>query len=98
MKFTASGGGNFENPEPGSYAAVCIRMIDLGTQEVTWQGATKLQHKIKIVWELSETMKDGRPFLAMRDFTVSLHEKSGLRQFLAGWRGRDQKVGAGGTA
>ncbi len=91
MKLTANsgGGGNFENPEPGTYPAVCVRIIDMGTQESEWQGEKKSAHKLKIVWELSETMSDGRPFLAMRDFTVSLHEKSGLRKFLSGWRGRD---------
>ncbi len=61
----------------------------MGTQESTWQGATKYAHKVKIVFELSEKMSDGRPFITMRDFTVSLHEKSGLRGFLKSWRGRD---------
>jgi hypothetical protein len=87
MKF-AAGGGSFENPEAGSYAAVCIRMIDLGTQEITWEGTTKFQHKVKIVWELSEKMADGRPFITMRDYTVSLHEKAQLRKDLESWRGR----------
>lgn len=91
MKFavTASSSKQFENPEPGTYPAVCIRIIDMGTQETEWQGEKKKAHKVKIVWELSELMSDGRPFIAMRDFTVSLHEKSTLRKFLAGWRGRD---------
>lgn len=90
MKFVAnSSSKSFENPEPGTYPAVCTRIIDLGTQQSEWQGEKKTAHKVKIVWELSELMSDGRPFLAMRDFTVSLHEKSGLRKFLAGWRGRD---------
>lgn len=90
MKFSAnSSDKKFENPDPGSYSAVCIRMIDLGTQETTWQGEKKTAHKCKIVFELSEKMSDGRPFIAMRDFTISLHEKSALRAFLTGWRGRD---------
>lgn len=88
MKFAATG-GSFENPQPGAYPAVCTKMIDLGTQETTWQGATKLAHKVKIVFELSEKMTDGRPFITMRDFTVSLHENAQLRKFLASWRGRD---------
>jgi hypothetical protein len=32
---------------------------------------------------------DGKPFTLSRDFTLSLHERSGLRPFLVGWRGRD---------
>jgi hypothetical protein len=91
MKFstTSTSSKAFENPQPGSYGAVCIRLIDMGTQETTWQGEKKSAHKVKIVFELDEMMSDGRPFIAMRDFTVSLHEKSALRQFLSGWRGRD---------
>ena len=88
MKFEAKG-STFENPPAGAYPAVCIRMIDLGTQETTWQGATKMAHKVKIVFELNEKMSDGRPFIVMRDFTVSLHENAQLRKFLASWRGRD---------
>jgi hypothetical protein len=88
MKFEAKG-GTFENPPTGAHPAVCIRMIDLGTQETTWEGATKYAHKVKIVFELDEKMADGRPFITMRDFTVSLHEKAALRIFLKNWRGRD---------
>ena len=88
MKFAARG-DTFENPPAGAYPAVCTKMIDLGTQETTWQGATKYAHKVKIVFELSEKMSDGRPFISMRDFTVSLHENAQLRKFLASWRGRD---------
>jgi hypothetical protein len=88
MKF-ASTSGTFENPPAGAHPAVCTKMIDLGTQETTWQGTTKFAHKVKIVFELAEKMKDGRPFLTMRDFTVSLHENASLRAFLASWRGRD---------
>lgn len=88
MKFAASG-GDFKQVEPGSYSAVLTKMIDLGTQEIVWQGASKFAHKVKMVWELSELMPDGRPFITSRDFTVSLHEKSALRGFLNGWRGRD---------
>lgn len=90
MKFSSnSSDKKFENPEPGTYPAVCIRLIDMGTQTSDWKGEKKTAHKVKLVWELSEKMTDGRPFIAIRDFTVSLHEKSALRGFLSGWRGKD---------
>lgn len=79
----------FDNPPPGTYGAVCYRVIDLGTQEVKWEGETKYQRKVYIGFELDEKMEDGRPYVAGRKFTVSLHEKAALRQFLKGWRGRD---------
>ena len=91
MVWTSKSGGDkkFENPQPGTYGAVCYRVIDLGTQEVKWEGDTKNQNKVFIGFELDEKMEDGRPFVIGRKFTVSLHEKSGLRAFLKGWRGRD---------
>lgn len=88
MKFSTSS-KKFENPEPGTYAAVCTRIVDLGTQRSNWQGEEKFAHKVQLFWEINENMTDGRPFMVSRQFTVSLHEKAGLRQFLAGWRGRD---------
>lgn len=79
----------FENPPAGTFGAVCIKVIDLGTQAVTWEGDTKHQRKVFIQWELDENMEDGRPFVTGRKFTVSMHEKATLRAFLKGWRGRD---------
>lgn len=79
----------FENPQPGTYGAICYRLIDLGTQEVKWEGEIKHQPKVFIGFELDENMEDGRPFVVGRKFTVSMHEKASLRAFLKGWRGRD---------
>ena len=79
----------FENPPPGTYGAVCIKVIDLGTQAVTWEGDTKYQRKVFIQWELDELMEDKRPFVTGRKFTVSLHSKATLRKFIENWRGRD---------
>lgn len=89
MKWTQSSGSTFQNAEPGSHAAVCTRVIDLGTQSSEWQGEKKFARKVTIGFELDDTMEDGRPFYTSRTFTVSLHEKSALRKFLSGWRGRD---------
>lgn len=88
MKF-ASTGKEFENAPAGVYPAVCVKMVDLGHQETTWQGATKMAHKVMIAWELSEKMSDGRPFLVSSYYTVSLHENAQLRKHLASWRGKD---------
>jgi hypothetical protein len=81
-------GGTYEQPEPGSYAAVCFRFIDIGTQSSEFNGETKIQHKIIIAWELDEKMKDGKPFSISEFYTASLHEKSKLRAHLEAWRGR----------
>lgn len=89
MLFTDSGGGDFEQPEPGSYAANCYRIIDLGTQHGEYQGIPNDKHQCLISFELDEKMADGRPFAVSKFYTVSLSEKANLRKDLVGWRGRD---------
>jgi hypothetical protein len=88
MKLTEGNGKAFEKHPAGTPVATLIKIIDLGTQEITWQGATKLSHKIRFVWESTELMSDNRPFIVQRDFTASLNSKGNLRPFLEGWRGR----------
>ncbi len=81
--------GSFETTPAGAFVARCYRLIDLGTQVVTWQGESKEQHKISIGWELpTELMLDGRPFSAHETYTWSFHEKAKLRGALESWRGR----------
>lgn len=59
-----------------------------------------MQHKIRIGWELFGEDENGQPLTVNIDgkdvpmtisksYTVSLHEKAGLRKDLAAWRGRD---------
>lgn len=79
----------FKNPPAGTFGAACIKVIDLGTQKVDWEGSVKFQRKVFIQWEIDELMEDKRPFVTGRKFTVSMHEKATLRAFLKGWRGRD---------
>jgi hypothetical protein len=81
-------GGNFEKPEPGLFAAVCIQVVDMGTQESEYQGKKKHQRKILVTWEIDQKMKDGRPFLSRKQYTVSLMETANLRADLESWRGR----------
>lgn len=102
MAFIASdsGGGNFKRVPPGAYIGRCYSLVDLGTQLTSGQYGEKLQHKIRIGWELFGEDENGQPLTIDVDgkempltitkgYTVSLHEKSGLRRDLAAWRGRD---------
>lgn len=84
-----TGGGDFENPEPGSYAGVCYKIIDIGTQTSEYQGKTNSRRQVILGWELDELMSDGRPFVVSKFYTASLSEKANLRHDLAAWRGRD---------
>lgn len=89
MKLTDSGGGGFEDPEVGSYAATGLKIIDLGTRESDYQGQKRQRRELILGWELDEKMSDGRPFVVSEFYTASLSEKATLRKVLAGWRGRD---------
>lgn len=88
MYMPPNNGGDFTPPPAGTHLAVCYRVIDLGTQQVDWQGETKQQHKLMLSWELpDEKMDDGRPFSISQRYTFSSHEKARFRQDLEAWRG-----------
>jgi hypothetical protein len=78
----------FELPPTGSLPARCCHVIDLGTQEVSFQNERRHVRKIAIAWQLGERRSDGTPFILSRKFTASLHEKSALRGTIESWRGR----------
>lgn len=80
---------DFELPPAGTHLAVCYRVIDLGTQDSSYQGQTKKQHKVLLSWELpDEKMSDGRPFTISQRYTWSMSEKAALRRDLESWRGK----------
>lgn len=102
MAFIASdnGGGNFKRVPAGVYIGRCYSLVDLGTQFSDGAYGPKSQHKIKIGWELFGEDDTGAPLTIdvdgkqmpltiSKSYTVSLHEKSGLRRDLAAWRGKD---------
>lgn len=88
----SSTGGDFKPIPEGTYIALCVRVIDLGTQISSFQGADKLQRKVLIAWEVPDEMVefDGekRPALIMQRYTASLSDKATLRKHLEAWRGR----------
>lgn len=81
-------GGSFELIPADQYAAVCYRVIDLGTQKTDYQGVIGHKRQIMISWELDAKMEDGRPFAISKWYTLSLSEKSSLRPDLESWRGK----------
>ena len=84
--------GNVQAPA-GAHVARCIRVIDLGTQEKTFQNETKSAHQILITWELPTQLMsggehDGKPYTISQRYTASLSPKATLRKILESWRGR----------
>lgn len=82
-------GGDFAPCPAGTHAAICIQVIDLGTQETSFEGNIDHKRQIRIAWELpDERMSDGRPFTIGKTYTFSSHKKAGLRLHLESWRGQ----------
>lgn len=96
---TAGNGSNFRRVPSGVHIARCTSVIDLGTQSVVFKDETKQQHKIQVSWEVLGEDEAGVPLTVERDgkemplviskrYTLSLHEKAGLRRDLEAWRGK----------
>lgn len=89
MGLTVSGKGkDFVPPPEGTYTAVCVQVIDLGTQYSEFYG--KSTKKVLIGWELMGMRNEhDEPWLVHRRFTASLGTKAALRIALRAWRGRE---------
>lgn len=89
-----SKGGSYDPHPEGQFVVKCVDMIDLGERVETYQGRTKIVHKVSLVFVSDEVNEEtGQPFLLSREFTVSLFAKSNLRQFLESWRGKKYEDG-----
>jgi hypothetical protein len=91
-----NGGGNFEREliPAGIQVARCYSMIEIGTVAETWEGQSKLSKKVRLTFELPNEMRvfkpenGEQPMSISKTFTLSMHEKAGLRKFLESWRGK----------
>jgi len=81
-------GATFQPAPAGVHQAVLVDVVDLGILDVSWQGVTKRQHKVNLAWQINEDRDDGKPYLVFKRYTLSLHEKAGLRKDLESWLGR----------
>jgi hypothetical protein len=89
-RYASDNGGNFTPAPAGTHRAVCVELIDLGTQHSEYNGKPNVRQQVIIRWELSdEMMDDGKPYLVSEFYTNSLSEKSNLRPLLESWRGKE---------
>jgi len=77
-------GMTFTPAPDGVHSAVCVDVVDLGMVDGQWGS----KHKCRIVWEISEKMNGGKPYLASKQYTLSLNEKANLHKDLKAWRGK----------
>lgn len=84
---------DFQICPQGNHMATCFSVVDLGMQEINYQGVISHKRKVRISWELpneliTEGELSGQPFSISKNYTLSLHEKSVLYKDLVSWRGR----------
>jgi hypothetical protein len=80
---------DYEQCPPGTVQAVCAYVHDIGYQLVAFDDKDKkVQHKAIFSFEINKKMKDGRPFMLSKYYTLSFAEKANLTKDLASWRGR----------
>jgi len=78
---------DFEKAPEGMHIGRCYQVVDLGTRHD--DKFDKATHKCRIGWELpTKLMKDGKPFMVNKQYTLSHHEKSQLRKDLESWYGK----------
>lgn len=92
LSLNEAGTGSDFTPAPeGSHAAVCVGVVDLGTQPGS-ETYPKPKHKVHIIWALpAETYKIDDVEHAMtvgRPYTFSMARNAGLRKDLESWRGQ----------
>jgi len=90
MSLILKSSGDFENPEEGTYVAVCSDVIDLGRQVDLYKENYNVRHKVRISFLIEATMSDGRNFqVSTYPITFTSSTKGKLRPLLQGWRGAD---------
>lgn len=91
---TSSGSQKRETVPAANHVARCYQMIEIGTIEDNFQGEVKMLHKVRLTFELpfeTRVFKEEngeQPMSISKEFTLSMHEKSTLRQMLQSWRGK----------
>lgn len=85
-------------PKKGARVARCYSVVDLGTQEVEFEGLKKLQRKMQITWEIPSDMrvfKEGeekQPIVIGKKYTQSTHEKATIMKDLESWFADDNRI------
>lgn len=91
-QITVTGGEQDSKYAPcpeGSFAAACVDVIDLGEKVEQFEGnPEKLVRKVALVYRTAEVNDSGEPCDVSKEFTLSMHERAGLRKHLEAWRGK----------
>jgi hypothetical protein len=81
---TRGSNGTYTPAPEGTWDAVLCDVKDLGLCDTQYGK----KHQIRLVWQISEKMEDGRPFTIGRRYGLSLNEKSSLFKDVKSWFGK----------
>jgi hypothetical protein len=84
MSLIASAKSTYELLQPGSYPAVCVSLVDIGTMT----GPFGTQQKLWLEWEVDEGNVNGQRRTIGKLYTNSISNKAKLREHLEAWRGK----------
>lgn len=91
MAIVVKRGGSYDPIPEGSYRAVCYGIVDLGTQESTFNGQVSYKKQIQLFFELPDEVIeiDGEEKVRTKfqKYTASLSSKATLYKHLRGWLG-----------
>lgn len=89
MSDNYASGSTYVQPPVGNHLAILTQVIDIGTQEGSWEGKpTKTRQEIWTFELPNELMEDGQPFTINKFYTRSLGEKANLTKDLTAWLGK----------
>jgi hypothetical protein len=88
-----SGKTGFSPVPVGLHNAVCIGVIDLGTQHGSYKGKPKVQRKVLLRWEFPDLLIEdgeyaGKPRVLSQSYTALISDKATLRKLIESWRGQ----------
>jgi hypothetical protein len=92
LTFSSSNTNNkpFEIPDEGPCVGRVFRIYDLGTQQSTYQGETKLRPELSLWFEIPDQLtSDGKPKIISGTYTASLGLKSKLRPVVSNLSGKN---------
>jgi len=91
--FPVGSNADFTPMDAGTYNAVCIGIVDLGTQTLDYAGETKHRGQMLILFEFPEATIDVDGATMPRNLSLkvskSANTKSNLRKSLTARRGKD---------
>lgn len=91
MEYTASETKKYKQVPVGTHTGICYMIVDIGTQEVDFEGTTSQKRQVIIGWETPDELTDAtpeypaKPLSVMKTYTLTFGKKAALLKDYAAW-------------